>query len=358
MARRWRAPRDWLPISGGATIVWMLEAAVVVLATILTALLALAAQDVLPEQDPASGFVSTPVVLLVVVLALLLIFLRMRSVVHRTTGTLFHVQLLDECMEDLRRGALDSAIRRKMSVRSVTRWVDLQSSTENGVIHVVDECHEVGTALEESINSDRDDTGYTVATNVLWPMALAIGSYLPAVRDLSILELPKGGDPAQEMPLVPGASLRLSVPSVDIGEDSRSGRVGVWLAFSPASVHFRMEQFGEFGVGTAHSIMVEGWAPGRGKPPQLDTGQLAALGPALADHLTRIKNDCNGRELVIVAMIPKTVALALGWHLAQARCRFFHGTHLMHYDDDSKAYVPMRVRPSQPLEPPAPDRPS
>jgi len=353
MARR--PLRDRLPISGGRTTVWLLGAAIVVLATILTAGLALVIEDMLPKQDPADRFVPIRLILVVGTFALLLLALRTRSVVHRTTGTLFHVQLLDESMEDLRREALNSAIMRKMSVRSVTRWVDLEHCRRNGVIDVVDVCCEVGAELERSINSDRDDTGYTVVPNVLWPMALAIGGYLPPVHDLAILELPTDGGAAQEMPLVPDIPLRLSVPSVDLDGKTRTGRVGVWLAFGPAAARFTIDRFAESGVSTAYPISVEGW-PGKGAPPQLDATQLAALGPALADHLTRIKKDCGGRELVIVAMIPKTAALALGWHLAHARCRFFHGTHLMYYDEQSKTYVPVRVKASQPLESPQPVR--
>jgi len=356
MARQRRRLRNRLSISGGPTAVWMVGASVVVLATILTAGLALVIEDVLPKQDPADRFVSTRIVLVVGTFVLLLFALRTRSVVHRTTGTLFHVQLLDESMKDLRRGALDSAIMRKMSVQSVTRWIDLEHCRRDGVVDVVEVCCEVGAALERSINSDRDDTGYTIVPNVLWPMALAIGGYLPPVHDLAILELPTDGGTAQEVPLVPDVPLRLYVPSVDLDGKTRTGRVGVWLAFGPAAVKFTIDRFAEFGVSTAYPISVEGWIPDKGAPPQLDTAQLAALGPALADHLTRIKTECRGRELVIVAMIPKIAALALGWHLAQAQCRFFHGTHLMYYDEQSKTYVPMRVRASQPLESPQPVR--
>ncbi|MCC5698623.1 hypothetical protein LH612_36370, partial [Klebsiella pneumoniae] len=60
-----------------------------------------------------------------------------------------------------------AAQNRRMSTYSVVRWVDLGKCTRDGVIDVVEPCREVGAALEEAINNDRDDTGYTVAPNML-----------------------------------------------------------------------------------------------------------------------------------------------------------------------------------------------
>jgi hypothetical protein len=80
---------------------------------------------------------------------------------------------------------------------------------------------------------------------------------------------------------------------------------------------------------------------------------VSGLGAALAAELATIKNRHPDRELVIVAMITKVTALALGWHLSKQECRFFRGTHLMHYDDESRGYRPMRVKESQPVCPPA-----
>ena len=62
-------------------------------------------------------------------------------------------------------------------------------------------------------------------------------------------------------------------------------------------------------------------------------------------------------------MIPKTTALAVGWHLSRIpNFPFFRDTHLMHFDTDKEEYVPMRVRESQPTTPPTtttlPHRPS
>jgi hypothetical protein len=81
-------------------------------------------------------------------------------------------------------------------------------------------------------------------------------------------------------------------------------------------------------------------------------GELEEMPDTLADLLVTIKKATASRELVVVAMIPKTVAFALGRLLARADCRFFTGTHLMHYDQDNRQYEPMRVRESQPTHSP------
>lgn len=340
---------------GGAVLVWIVGATVVVVATVLTAGLALVLEDALPKPDAGARFVRERVTLVVIALVVLLGALALRSVLHRRTGTLFHVQLLDEGMEDRRGAALATAIGQKMSVRSITRWVDFTHATRNGVIDLVDACREVGTALEESINSDRDDTGYTVAPNVLWPIALGIGGYLPPVRTLRLLELPKPRDPVREFILTHGLPVRLAAPAEHLDGDPSAGRVGVWLAFSPEAAKYESSFLAPFGVTEVYPFTMHGVAPVRGwTPPRLESREMAALGPRLAEHLTRIKVDCKGRELVVAAMIPKTVALALGWYLAQARCRFFTGTHLLHFDEGTERYVPMRVKPTQPATPPGP----
>lgn len=51
-------------------------------------------------------------------------------------------------------------------------------------------------------------------------------------------------------------------------------------------------------------------------------------------------------------MITKITALALGWYLPQKPCRFFHATHLMHFDEQSRGCLPMRVKESQPVHSP------
>jgi len=56
----------------------------------------------------------------------------------------------------------------------------------------------------------------------------------------------------------------------------------------------------------------------------------------------------GNRELVIAAAMPKTLALALGWGLAQGTSRFFNNTHLLHHSEASGRYTPVRVHPSQP----------
>ena len=101
--------------------------AVVVTATLITAVSGLVIEDLLPN-DAAKGLDLAPgrAVTLGVLVVLLFGALSWRARVHRTTGTLFHVQLLDEGMKDLSEPSRLRAARDRMAVRSITRWVDLR----------------------------------------------------------------------------------------------------------------------------------------------------------------------------------------------------------------------------------------
>lgn len=136
------------------------------------------------------------------------------------------------------------------------------------------------------------------------------------------------------------------------------GRLGVWIAFTEISGKFSTKDFIAFGVSSAVVMRrVEGQVTTPMDGPEMC--RLAAdLGAALADLRRTTPAE---REIVVVAMIPKTVALLLGWHLSQEKVRFFAGTHLMYYDEQkshyeelSTPYLAMRVHPSQPQHFPAP----
>lgn len=337
----------------GEKVVFAANALVVISASIITASLALILEDLIPRSK-ADGFI-VPWRWAVGISALVMLVgaLVWRARVHRKRGTLFYVQMLDEAMPNWHEQPLAAARSRRMSMRSVTRWADLGQRTRGGVIDVVEPCREIGAALEEAINSDRDDTGYTVAPNTLWPVALSLGTYLPHAEDLRLLELlPNAGE--TEFPLIACSRIRATSAKQDLAEGTPQGRVGVWLAFTPAAQHLSAQDFRTFGVETLHTITYQGKMPGKQYSPELTADDMAHLGSEIAEHLERIKNDAGERELVVVAMAPKTVMLSVGWHLAQRECRFFHNTHFMHRDQDSKTYIPMRVRDSQPTTPPRP----
>ncbi|MBA8825290.1 hypothetical protein FHX42_002641 [Saccharopolyspora lacisalsi] len=321
----------------------------VVATALTTATVALVIEDLLakPVWNPQFVWYRGLALLAAILLAFLAVYWRSR--VWRNAGTLFYVHLLDERMRDLRTASLTSATKQRMSSRSLVRWSDLDSQTIEGVIDLHQSCHEMGAALETAINTDRDDTGCTIAPNMLWPTALAVGAYLPTSRELRLLELSPSNE--HEFELQRGGSGGVDVKCHETVAD-QSGRVGVWLAFTPMAEKFSTGAFEQFGVETVHVLTAGGSIPSRDNPPNHDGARLKQLAREIAGQLVRVKRDSGNRELVVVAMIPKTVALTVGWHLSQYECRFFQGTHLIHYDYARDVYIPMRVRPSQPSTPP------
>jgi hypothetical protein len=292
---------------------------------------------------------------LVAALGLLFGAVRWRGRVHRRTGTLFYVRVIDDAMEDWHRLALQAAARRRLSLQSVTRWIDLPARTSQpGPIDVVGVCEQVAAAMQALVDTDRDDTGYTLAPNMLWPVALAVGAELPIVERLDLLELDtasRGHETRFALPSLPaGRPGRLTVEHEDY-EGAPTGRVGLLLAFGKAAVHMDPRRvFADMGI-SEHYLIRPAWVGAdlaSLRPGAFDQDQLAALAAGLPVAVAEIKDCAGSRECVVAAAMPKTLAVALGWGLAQATCRFFTGTHLLHYDGPTGRYMPMRVHPSQP----------
>jgi len=320
---------------------------VVVMATLVTAVASLVAEDLLPNSNPW----LRPAVL-AGLLGLLFWALLSRTAAQRTTGTLFHVQVLDESMRDLRAAGRREAERNRMAIRSVTRWVDLHHRADpaTGVVDVVDLTRDVADVLEEQINTDLADTGYTVAPVLPWPIALAVGTQLPLGERLQLLELRDGaGNPTNRIALA-GPPRQITVrplPATDVPGD---GNVGVWLALTSASKHFDERAFAAYGVTSGKRISL--W-PELPSDPSLTDDDVTGLGAAIAEQLVTVRGKMtDDQELIIVAMITKVVAMATGWHLAQHGCRFFDRTHLLWYDAEQRRLVPMRVKESQPMHAP------
>ncbi|WP_282772359.1 hypothetical protein [Saccharomonospora viridis] len=326
---------------------------IVVSAAVLTAVLALVVEDLIPKPDEGEPeIVPLRAGILLGTLVLLLGALMWRTAVHDKRGTLFYVQILNEGMANLHKEPLDAARAEHLSLRTVTRWVDVTSRRRNGVIDAVEPCHEVGRALEDNVNTDRDDTGYTVAPNLLWPTALAVGAHLPHSDTLRLLELGHKSNHI-EFPLDSPGMGKLKSESHPVPEP-KGDRVGVWLALTAKAKEYDVDMFAQFGVSTVHVVTYGGKLPGRdGYQPQFDRDDLASFGADAAEILRRIKAEAGSKELVVIAMVPKTTALAIGWQLSQeAEDPFFPRTHLMFWDEGTQSYVPMRVWESQPTTPP------
>lgn len=324
----------------------------VVASALTTASLALVVEDLLPKSDEDALFDWKRGVGLALAVGSVLGSLFWRSRARRATGTLFYVQMLDEGMADRRLDALDKAANKRLSRRSITRWLDLEGAASHGVVDVVDACHEAGCALEELVNNDREDTANTVAPNALWPMAVALGMHLPADETLKVTELPTGRGQDQEFRLT-GDAKSPDLFVVDDNLDEPTGdRVGIWLAFTPARKHFSVDGFRQFGVRIAYTVTWDGVDPADGTDRHYEDEELPRLAAGITAKFLELKKQHPNTEVVVVAMITKAVAIAVGWQLAQQEDVSLRNTHLMHFDGNRRGYVPMRVRPSQPTTSP------
>jgi hypothetical protein len=238
-----------------------------------------------------------------------------------------------------------------MAVRLIGRRVDVLGRERDGVVDVVQPRQDLSRALESAMNQDRDDTGYAVAPNLLWPAALAVGASLTRTDRMRFLEYDMS---TPEFRLRDKASEPVAVrrePDHVVPQPTGDRR-GVLLSFTRAAAKFDIDRrCREFGVSDLVQIGLQQHVQDR----QLPGPELSRLADDLAGHLAGIKDATHERELVVVAFLPKTVTLLTGWYLCRQQVRFFAGTHLMHYlrpPDDR--FVAMRVHPSQPTAFPAP----
>ncbi|MDT5024983.1 MAG: hypothetical protein QOE61_1409, partial [Micromonosporaceae bacterium] len=329
--RRWNAVPAGLVVAVlNTTIAWLVAAT--------AALLSLVLGDVLPAQGPWQ-VVWSRLWWLLAALVLLAAAVVVRGRVHTRRGTLFYVRLLDDPWTDLHVQALRAAQARRMSLRSVTRWVDLPArTTAIGVIDIVEECAQVAVALEATVNDDRDDTGYTLAPNMAWPVALAVGAELPILRRLELVELDEHTVDAETRFELPAATdndgLLLSDDYTVARAVAGTGRAGLLLAFSRNAKRIDPDAvFADCGVSDYRRVRPYWVGPDLTELATAHTpDQLRRIAAALPGVVAQIKND-DARELVVVAALPKTVAVALGWGLAQGNSRFFDRTHLLNWAD-------------------------
>jgi hypothetical protein len=325
------------------------DAAVGLLLAVLTAVSALVIEDLVPGPERSvydGGWSGWRLLMLGVVAVLFVLALGWRRWVHRTTGTLFYVRMLDEAFGDRHQDAVTVARRRRMDMQAVSRWTDFRPGTD-GIIDIADACDQLVIHLETAFNSDRHDTGTAVATNMPWPVALAIGRTLHGFVDIELVELPEGGRIRR------GASRSIHREDWHASPSPGGSRAGVVAWFTAvvtdADRHTLTDEMASRDVGRAWLVTLD--RPASEKDPA-PAAELAELGKQVADILAQIHGDTVDSELVVYARLPKVTALAVGKHLANERIRFFDRTHLMNPKlvGGRPQYDPMRVHPSQPKE--------
>lgn len=322
---------------------------VAVLVSASAAMAGLVLDNALPVGANSVTFPGRRWTVMILFLVGLILSVAYRRRVYQGTGTLYSLSFLDETMFDYHEKAQHDAERRHMAVRILGRRVDVLGRERDGVVDVVQPRQELSRALESAMNQDRDDTGYAVAPVMLWPAALAVGASLTRTDRMRFLEYDHS---TTEFRLRHKSSERVALRTIPdhVVPQPTGDRRAVLLSFTSAATKFDINRrCKELGVSELIHVSLD--KPGR----QLASLELGRLADDLAGQLADIKGNTSNRELVVIAFLPKTVALLTGWYLSRQKVRFFAGTHLMHYlQPPEDRFVAMRVHPSQPAAFPVP----
>lgn len=337
-----------------STAVRIVTIVVIVLGAIVTGAVSLILEDILPKTNPEELFVISRWVFLGASLLLVTLAVWLRYEVRSYSGTLFSVQVLDEGVADrLNEGGMDfrlAANRRYMQLRSIRRWVDYEQEIHQGVIDLQELCHEIGVTLEVLINTAADEDRQTIAPNMPWPMAMAVGAYLPARQfNMHVLELPRQENGREhEFPLRYSEEVDTVPSTKQVHQLSgvHGNRVGVLFTLDRNVDPADLDGFRPFGTATVYTVEISSSSVNGEDSAHYVEPALESCGRMIAEELTAIKERHADEELVVSALISPAVALSVGWHLTQHARRLYRGTHLLYFDGDR--FVPMRVRPSQP----------
>lgn len=172
--REWTRRRTWVDL-------WITS-----VITLVAAAVSMVLEDVLPWPEQVGVVTWWRIGLLAVSLLLLFWGLAVRRRMNDSQGTWYYVRFLLPWMYDWvlphqrqhARGYLD----RRVIAAHVT------SAPSGGVIDCTDEIATLAEAITASMNSDDSDTGYTVAPNMLYPAALALGYRMYGWESLRMYE--------------------------------------------------------------------------------------------------------------------------------------------------------------------------
>ena len=329
------------------------DVAVAVLVPASAAIFGLVLEDTFPVHGNPRTVSGARWAIMIGMISLLVLFVAYRRWVYRDIGTLFSLIFLDETMSDYHEKARVDAARWHMAERLISRRIDVLGRERDGVVDVVQPCQDLSRAVEDALDQDREDTGYAVAPNLLWPAALAVGASLTRTDKMRFLDYDKE---TTKFRLRDKAAERVAVrtdPDRVVAAPTGDRR-GVLLSFTPRATFDIDQRCAEFGI----SELVRLGLPAQLQGRWLSGPEMCRLADDLAGDLADIKYTTRSRELVVIAFMPKTVSLLTGWYLARyvshQQVRFFAGTHLMHYVRSEDRFVALRVHPSQPTAFPAP----
>ena len=160
---------------------WIINTAITIVGVIAVAVAGLVVEDILPRSGCLRFLVA------IVFLALLVFLVWWRTRLNTVSGTFYYVRLLEGWMQDRHLEEERSRRRDHLDERVISR--NLIAQPVGGVRDIASEVMEVARDLQMTMNEDDIGTGFTLAPNVLWPMAMSLGYDLFAWPDLQLREL-------------------------------------------------------------------------------------------------------------------------------------------------------------------------
>lgn len=313
------SPRPWTSV---------LETALVLSGVVATAGASLLLEDLLPlakgQQFSPARFVWTAVA--GVVLVWLLIHRQRRT---RTTGTLYYLRYLQEWMSDWHLADLDLVKGGYLDRRVIGQWSTAAPAA--GVLDLTRDTEAISSELQRSTNDDRSDTGFNIAPNLLLPVAIGVGFDLYAWDTVTLEEWL--GPPVLTWQLTdaPGPGSH-DIP-VCLMRDREQSALAVLVTadLTPQGAttpprgrfrrHYRVGVFAGPELATSRPVVVT-TDPARG----LATDSTAFVHPVRATKcvvgaIRRALHENPSCLVVFAARLPKTVALAVGWGLANWTAR-------------------------------------
>jgi hypothetical protein len=254
---------------------------------------------------------------------LLAVLVRGRQRRVRTTGTLYYLRYLQEWMSDWHLDDLDVIRSTYLDRRVIGRWST--EAPKNGVLDLVEDTAAITSELQRSFNDDRADTAFNIAPNLLLPVAIGVGFDLYGWDSIILEEL--FGDKLLSWALTDAAGAGTHAMPVTLVADRHPNGTSVLVtadltdqgATSPPPwrfrTHYRVGVFTGPGLVQPQKVVVS--TQQRPVYP-LDTVVVhpARAAKAVVGAIRRALHENPASTVVLAARMPKTVALAVGWGLA------------------------------------------
>ena len=261
---------------------------------------------------------------LLLLLAAWVAVLWLRRNVSGVAGSLYYIRMIDPSMQDWHAAAEARAAVQFLHLYEVTRPV-LMAPNSSGVVDVRDQVESMHEKLQDLFNSDDQKTGFQVAPNMLWPLALGLGYSLALPRTSAFLELSDidGGSLWKMEDVQPhrGAQVTWSdLPGAQAGVVTPRSTVVTAAMVRPADdrrgpspdpVPWVTDR--RINVGVLDEV---GAFVGEGCTVGVRSGQVdpAAAVQTWVAAIRRALHDSAG-PVLLTARVPKTVALAAGYRL-------------------------------------------